>query len=248
MIPTELIDRMARAQSVTVLTGSGISAASGIPTFRGADGLWKQHRAEDLATPQAFRRDPELVWEWYRYRRTLIRRAAPNAGHLALVELEQLVPELTILTQNVDGLHQRAGSTRVVELHGNIFINRCVGCGKEIDVFDNEDDDEGLPRCSCGELFRPGVVWFEEPLPQEALALADEAATQCDVFLSVGTSGVVYPAAGYPLLAKSKNAFVVEINPEQTALSKDMHLIIQASAAEALPELVNRLKVVKHAK
>ncbi len=241
----QLISLLARARYVAVLTGSGISAESGIPTFRGADGLWKQYRAEDLATPEAFRRDPNLVWEWYRFRRDIIRKAEPNPGHYALAEMERLVPNFVLITQNVDGLHQRSGNKTVIELHGNIFIDRCVECGREVDRSAQPEPETALPRCECGGLFRPGVVWFGEALPAEALNRAWDAVDQCDVFFSIGTSVVVYPAAGLPDMARQRGAKVVEINPEETPISSRMDLTIRESAALALPEIVAKLKAVK---
>ncbi len=245
MTLNELIDMLARQPRVAVLTGSGISAESGIPTFRGADGLWKQFRAEELATPEAFRRDPKLVWEWYRFRRQIIREAEPNAGHLALAEMEKRLPHFVLITQNVDGLHQRSGSRKVIELHGNIFIDRCVQCGKEVDRSLDPESNEEIPHCECGGLFRPGVVWFGETLPPDALDRAWNAAEQCEVFFSIGTSAVVYPAAGLPELAHRRGARVVEINPEATAVSVHADLIMRESAAKALPEIVAHLQSVK---
>jgi len=185
-------DWIAAARSIAVLTGAGISAESGIPTFRDAGGLWKNFRAEDLATPQAFARDPKLVWEWYDWRRSLIAKAEPNAGHRALAELEKRAPNFSLITQNVDGLHDRAGSTRLLKLHGDIRILRCTRCGHE-----RQDPRPSLsdlpPRCDCGGIQRPGVVWFGENLPPEIWTQAEEAASAAEVFLVVGTSAIVYP-------------------------------------------------------
>jgi len=203
------------AQSVAVLTGAGISAESGIPTFRGSGGLWKQFRAEDLATPQAFARDPATVWEWYDWRRRLIARAQPNPGHRALVELENRKPRFSLITQNVDGLHDRAGSRRVFKVHGDIWTLRCTACEREWTDLTCPFPDLP-PHCRCGGLVRPGVVWFGEALPADVWTEAETAATSAEVFLVVGTSAVVYPVAGLVLLAKSAGARVIEVNLERT--------------------------------
>ncbi len=226
------------ASRVAVLTGAGISAESGIPTFRGAGGLWRQFRAEELATPEAFRRDPRLVWEWYDWRRGLIAAASPNAGHLALAELERRKPGLALMTQNVDGLHERAGSRNVLKLHGDIWTLRCTGCLRE-----RRDERTPLPelppRCDCGALLRPGVVWFGEPLPAEIWEAAEEAARTAEVFLVVGTAAVVYPAAGLALRAKAAGAKVIEVNPEETPFSGTVDCSLRGRAGEVLPQLLS---------
>jgi NAD-dependent deacetylase len=224
------------ARSAAVLTGAGISAESGIPTFRGAGGLWRNFRAEDLATPQAFVRDPKLVWEWYDWRRSVIARAEPNAGHRALSALAQSLPGFTLITQNVDGLHDRAGSAPL-KLHGDIWTLRCTRCPREW-----RDPQPSLPeippRCTCGHIGRPGVVWFGEALPDEILSQAVAAARTADLFLVIGTSAVVYPAAGLVHLAKSAGAKVVEINIDATPVTDLVDLSLRAPAAEALPLLI----------
>jgi NAD-dependent deacetylase len=225
------------ARSAAVLTGAGISAESGIPTFRGAGGLWREYRAEDLATPQAFARDPKLVWEWYDWRRAVIARAQPNAGHRALVELEQRAAEFTLITQNVDGLHDRAGSAHVLKIHGDIWTLRCLQCGRE-----HEDCRASIPdlppRCVCGGIERPGVVWFGEALPPDVWARAEQAASQAEVFLVIGTSAVVYPAARLVDIAKVRGAKVIEINIAETAASAIADISLRGAAAEILPELL----------
>lgn len=233
-----LLSRLRVEAKVAVLTGAGISAESGLPTFRGAGGWWKTYRAEDLATPEAFRRDPQLVWEWYNHRRELVRHHAPNPGHFALARLETFFTSFTLITQNVDGYHQRAGSTGVSELHGNIMKSRCSGCGHECDA-GAEDWREGLPYCSCGALYRPGVVWFGEMLPAAALHRAFAAAESCQVFFAIGTSSVVYPAAALPQVAREHGAYVVEINSEPTPLTQYASELLQGRAGEILPALVD---------
>lgn len=220
-----------------VLTGAGISAESGVPTFRDAQsGLWAKYDPLDLATPEAFLRDPELIWRWYRWRRELVAEAQPNPGHLALAELATLVPELTLVTQNVDGLHQRAGSREVIEFHGNLFEDRCFveGCVVEC------DNDADVPVCpGCGGQVRPGVVWFGEAIPERALNESLAAASDCDVFLSIGTSSLVYPAAGLAEVAKQAGACVAEINPNPTPHAMNFDHAIAGKAGTVLPELVS---------
>jgi len=230
-----------RYTSVTVLTGSGISAESGVPTFRGEDGLWRHYRAEELATPQAFARDAALVWEWYDWRRGLIAACEPNAAHGTLVEMERECEEFILITQNVDGLHQRAGSERMVELHGNIWQVRCTAEGS---VFVNEDVPlpQIPPRCSCGALLRPHVVWFGESLDHSLLQAAHAAAERCDLMLVVGTSAVVQPAASLPAIAKHHGAYLIEVNLERTPLSPYADEVLLGSAAEVLPGLWDRLR------
>lgn len=231
----ELSERLLGSARPMVLTGAGVSAESGVPTFRGPSGLWKDHRPEELATPEAFERDPFLVWEWYDWRRGLINGVAPNAAHRALAALEKRVPGLTLVTQNVDGLHALAGSANVIELHGSIWKVRCVECGNSSE---NRDVPINiLPRCGCGGLLRPGVVWFGEALPEDALARSFEAASLADIVLVIGTSGVVQPAASLAVRAKAEGAFVVEINPEETPLSAMADERLSGRAAEIIPRL-----------
>jgi NAD-dependent deacetylase len=222
-----------------VLTGAGISAESGIPTFRDAlTGLWAKFSPEELATPEAFARDPETVWSWYEWRRKLIRQAQPNAGHRALAELARGVPGFTLVTQNVDGLHQRAGSIGVLEYHGNILRDRCT---VEQIVAERSEDTRraGLPRCAaCGGLLRPDVVWFGEAIPPGPMHLAAAAAEDCDVFLSIGTSSLVYPAAGLAEAALRRRATVIEINPNETDLSPHAHLVLKGASGRILPALL----------
>ncbi|MFB3777530.1 MAG: NAD-dependent deacetylase [Bryobacteraceae bacterium] len=228
---------IAAASRIAALTGAGISAESGIPTFRGAGGLWRQFRPEDLATPEAFARDPRLVWEWYDWRRSLIAKAQPNPGHAALAELERRTPSFTLITQNVDGLHDRAGSRNLLKVHGDIWLVCCTACGREA-----RDDRVPLrhlpPRCACGGLLRPGVVWFGEPLPNQIWAKAEQAARSAEVFLVIGTSAVVYPAAGLVGLAKCSGAKVIEVNLEETGFSSQVDCSLRGRSGELLPQLI----------
>jgi NAD-dependent deacetylase len=232
-----LADRVSRARSVTILTGAGVSAASGVPTFRGSGGLWRSFRAEDLATPQAFARDPQLVWEWYDWRRTILAGCSPNAAHEILARWSTR-PGVTLITQNVDGLHERAGSRNVVRFHGSIWRLRCF---RECGNAEWEDLRAPLPelppRCDrCSGLARPAVVWFGEAIDPRILQRALHA-TACDVYLSVGTSSVVHPAAGLIAHAKAHGAFTAEINPEPTEAMPDLDLSIPIAAERALPAL-----------
>lgn len=236
-----MTDLLAKAQRVTVLTGAGVSAESGVPTFREAQtGFWARFQPEDLATPTAFRRNPKLVWDWYAWRRELVAAAEPNPAHLALVEMEKRVPQFTLITQNVDGLHQRAGSREVIELHGNITRTKCFE--EDTVVASWPDTGDVPPKCPrCGGLLRPDVVWFEEALPAVALSLAFEKSAGCDVFFSVGTSTVVYPAADLPFHSKASGAAVVEINPNATPLTKQADYVLTGAAGEVLPEVLKAL-------
>jgi NAD-dependent deacetylase len=234
--------RLAAARRVTVLTGAGVSAASGVPTFRGAGGLWKQYRPEDLATPEAFERDPRLVWEWYDWRRSLIARCVPNRAHEVIASWSRHFPVFQLLTQNVDDLHDRAGTGHIVRLHGSIWMLRCwIGCGAPPWVDPTAPLPSLPPRCaSCGGIARPGVVWFGEALAADDLQRADRACG-CDVFLIAGTSAVVHPAAGLAGIAASRGAFVVEINPEETAASPLADVSVRGTAERVLDDLACRL-------
>ena len=237
-IPAELLQRLAKATRVTVLTGAGVSVESGVPTFRDAQtGLWARYSPEELATPRAFQRNPRLVWEWYEWRRKLVADAKPNPAHLALVEMEKLFPQFHLITQNVDNLHQRAGSRSVIELHGNITRTKC--CDEGTIVSHWPDIGDVPPKCpDCSGFLRPDVVWFEEPLPEVELTLAAQASSTCDVFLSIGTSTVVYPAALLPMEALRNGATILEINPQPTPLTAQAHLALVGAAGEVLPTLV----------
>jgi NAD-dependent deacetylase len=236
-----MIDRVASwmraAERIVILTGAGISAESGVPVFRGDGGLWRQFRPEQLATPEAFRRQPELVWDWYSWRRARIAEARPNAGHVAIARWQQQRDGVTLLSQNVDGLHARAGSPQVVELHGNLWRVRCAaGCG-----FATEDawnaTARAVFRCDCGAWLRPDVVWFGESLDATAIEDAIAAAEAADVVLVVGTSSVVYPVAALPQIARRRRARIVEVNVDETVLSGEADAVLRGSAGDVLPEL-----------
>ena len=239
LINPDLIAALRDARHVCVLTGAGVSAESGVPTFRDSQhGLWEKYDPQQLATPEAFEEDPKLVWQWYRWRRELVAAANPNPGHLALARLAELVPRFTLVTQNVDGLHQRAGNSDVIEFHGNLFDDRCCAEGRLVE----EAADADVPVCPrCGANLRPGVVWFGETIPDSALNQSFAAAADCDVFLSVGTSSLVYPAAGLADIAKENRAMVAEINPNPTIRVAAYDFSIVANAAAALPKLVESL-------
>jgi NAD-dependent deacetylase len=229
--------KLDRARAVTVLTGAGVSADSGVPTFRGADGLWRAFRAEDLATPDAFARDPKLVWEWYNWRRELIATKQPNSAHYALAKMEGTCERFLLITQNVDGLHRAAGSRKLLEIHGDIWKVRCTACGL---IEENRDVPiRILPVCnSCGKLVRPHIVWFGESLHEADLDRCCEAAASCDVMLLIGTSGIVNPAASFAGIAKAAGAFVVELNLEPTPNSPLVDITVQGRASELIPRLV----------
>lgn len=241
IIPYELVNILRVSERVAVLTGAGVSQESGLRTFRDAQaGLWAQYRPEDLATPEAFANNPKLVWDWYAMRREKIKEVAPNPGHYALAEMARRFPFFTLITQNVDGLHQTAGSFDVIELHGNIREVRCSRCEKITSQW-NEIQD-GVPECpSCGGLLRPNVVWFGESLPRQALEMAVTAARSCGVFFSIGTSGIVQPAASLAAAAKNRNAVVVQLNIDSTPQTHKVDYILAGKSGEVLPAIVQML-------
>jgi NAD-dependent deacetylase len=241
VISDRLKSLLSKDTRVVVLTGAGISAESGVPTFRGEEGLWKKFRPEELATFDAFMANPELVWEWYQYRRKIIREIKPNPGHHALVDFQKHFVTFDLITQNVDGLHQEAGSEEVVELHGNIRKNKCIRCGRRFDT-PQETLPGNPPGCPCGGRIRPDVVWYGEMLPREALNHAFGVSSQCHLFFSVGTSAVVHPAASLPLMAKESGAYLVEVNTTPTEITPQVDESIRGKSGEILPKLVKLLK------
>lgn len=234
----EVGERLGRARSVTVLTGAGVSAASGVPTFRGPGGLWRSFRPEDLATPEAFARDPTLVWEWYAWRRERISACSPNPAHQVIAEWSRQLPGFTLITQNVDGLHERAGTEHVIRFHGSVWDLQCwSGCGSPAWHDERVPLPQMPPRCpTCGGLARPGVIWFGEGIDPDVLERSQRA-TRCDLFLVVGTSSVVYPAAGLSSLAASRGACTVEIDPDLTEASGRVAISIRGAAEDVLPRL-----------
>ncbi|HEX7320261.1 MAG TPA: NAD-dependent deacylase [bacterium] len=238
----QAVEILRTSNSLFVLTGAGISAESGIPTFRGKDGLWKNYSATDLATSEAFGRDPGLVWKWYHWRQSIILDARPNPAHLALVELEKKFGDFLLLTQNVDNLHRQAGSMKILELHGNIFRARCLGCGKTTD-HSIRNGVEKLPTClSCGGSLRPDIVWFGEPIPQdiweESVSFLNRSA---DAALIIGTSSVVWPAAFIPEIARQNKVRTIEINLEPTPVSDSVNVALYGKAGEILPKITKAL-------
>lgn len=231
------------SRHLLVLTGAGISADSGIPTFREArTGLWERYDPQELATPEAFRRDPALVYAWYHWRREHVAAAEPNAGHRAIAELEERLPRVSLVTQNVDGLHRQAGNRHVVEFHGNIREDRCFDCGRSAGEPRPGSDADGPPSCgACGGLLRPAVVWFGETIPEAALSAATQAVEDCDAVLVVGTSSLVYPAAALPDLALRRGAPAIEVNPDETPFTPRATVSLRGTAAEVLPPLVASL-------
>ena len=232
-------DQIKNYKKIVFVTGAGISQESGIPTFRGKGGLWRNHDAMKLATIDAFYDNPKLVWEWYNERRKNVFQAHTNPGHKAIAELEKYA-QVTILTQNIDGLHQKSGSSEVLELHGSMVKIKCTVCNYKEEIL--TEISNLPPLCKCGNILRPDVVWFGEPLPQNVWQNAIDFASQCDLMIIVGTSLVVSPANTLPLYAKQNNATLIEINPENTAMSKEMNEIIRKTSAETLPKLVSLFK------
>ncbi len=240
----ELLERLKIAESVSVLTGAGVSAESGVPTFRDPGGIWEKFRPEQLANFNAFMSDPDFVWSWYQHRREIMREVKPNSGHYALAQMETIFDEFNLITQNIDNLHNRAGSKKVTELHGNIERNFCLKCS----TFYNEIDvsEKKVLKCEkCGGLIRPDVVWFGEMLPEYALRQAEKSASDSDVFFSIGTSAEVYPAALMPMIAKQSGAYVVEINIKPTVMTMDVDELIEGKSGEVLQMLVNKITEIK---
>jgi NAD-dependent deacetylase len=232
------------ARSVVVSTGAGMSKESGIPTFRDApNALWDKFDPEKLATPEGFLQDPPLVWRWYEERRRMISKVQPNAGHFAIARLGGHFDRFVVITQNIDDLHRKAGSTNVVEMHGNIFRYKCFDMDHPVDELPSGDDVP--PRCTCGSMVRPDVVWFGEVLPQSALEKAFAAIETCDVMLVVGTSGIVFPVAGFPALARRAGAKIVEVNPEETSITPLADVFVKGPAGKVLPVLVEKTVILR---
>ena len=245
-IPEKLIQILASAKRVVVLTGAGISAESGIKTFRDPDGLWAKFNPAELASMDGFMSNPELVWDWYQHRRDIINNSLPNPGHYAIAELQDLFDNFTLVTQNVDRLHQRAGSKDVLELHGNIIDNYCIKCRHPYEDLIDSNVKE-MPKCrQCGGLIRPAVVWFGEMLPEEVLINAERASKKSDVFFTIGTSAEVYPAANHPLIAKTSGALVIEINPNITSISHYLDYSFRMQSGIALPLIVEAIKTYRN--
>ncbi len=228
---------LSRDIPVAVLTGAGISAESGVPTFRGENGLWKKFKPEELANADAFLSNPDLVWGWYQHRREVINDVEPNPGHHALAQMEKRISDFTLITQNIDGLHRRSGSENILELHGNIQRNKCINCGRMYDELPGETSEK-VPECECGGMIRPDVVWFGEMLPQRVIQDAFKAAERSAVFFSIGTSAVVQPAASLPVAAKRNGAYLVEVNTEPTVLTHIADEFFEGKSGDILPQIV----------
>lgn len=239
-IDSELIEKLKASRSLVFFTGAGISAESGIPTFRGKDGIWNKLKPEELANFDAFMRNPELVWEWYKHRKKIIHDSQPNPAHLTIAEIQKYFDEVIVVTQNIDNLHRRAGSGKIFELHGNIERNFCINCKKYYD--DKLDFSGGVPKCHCGGLIRPDVVWFGEMLPEDQFNGGEKASISCDVFFVVGTSAIVYPAAGLVYAARHSGVMVVEVNTERTEISSLADYSYFGKAGEVLPEILDEYK------
>jgi len=250
LLTSQAKERIYSSRKVVILTGAGISAESGIPTFRDTDGLWTKFSPQELASFDAFYKNTQIVTEWYKKRRVIIEKTMPNKGHKALKEMEHLFQSFHIITQNIDGLHQKAGSKNIVEIHGNIMHNYCIDCKKEYSTteFDSiyEHNANHIPKCNCGGLIRPDVVWFGEQLPKNELEKAFQLAEEADLFFSIGTSAQVRPAADIPILALQNGAFLIEINPVKTGLTSYTHLNIQGKSGEILPKLLKEIELNLH--
>jgi NAD-dependent deacetylase len=239
-IDKNLIEKLSRSDSIVFFTGAGISAESGIPTFRGKDGIWNKLRPEELANFDAFMKNPGMVWEWYNHRKKIIHESKPNRAHTTIAEAQNYFNDVAVVTQNIDNLHRRSGSKNIFELHGNIERNYCINCKKKYN--EGLEFSSGVPKCDCGGLIRPDVVWFGEYLPADQFNGGEKAAANCDVFFAVGTSAVVYPAAGLLNVAHSAGATIVEVNIEETALSHLANYSFYGKAGDILPQIFNEYK------
>jgi NAD-dependent deacetylase len=233
------IERIKCANHIVFFSGAGMSAESGIATFRGEGGIWNKFKPEELANFNAFMKNPGMVWEWYKYRRDIVKKAVPNAGHIAIAEFQKYFPKITVITQNIDNLHKRAGSKNIFELHGNIERNYCIRCKT---FYNDIDEIAGIPKCKCGGLIRPDVVWFGEYLPEDQFKGSEIAASECDLFFVVGTSAIVYPAASLIYIAKQSGAFIIEVNIEETEINSLANISIIGKAGIILPEILEKIK------
>jgi len=239
----EIVNKLLDSESVVFLTGAGMSAESGIQTFRGAEGYWSKFNPMELASKEGFKNDPNLVWIWYQERLENVRKNNPHDGHFAISKIQKILPNVTVITQNVDGYHQKAGSRNVLELHGSIVKFKCIECQKR---YDEELIANELNHCTyCDGLIRPDVVWFGEQLPYDTLSQSEYASSNCDIIFSIGTSSEVHPAAGLPLIAKQGGAVIIEVNPNETNLSKNADLTIREEAKSFIPKLLKRLEYKK---
>jgi NAD-dependent deacetylase len=242
----EFLERISAAHNIVFFTGAGISAESGIPTFRGKDGIWNKLNPEELANFNAFLKNPQLVWEWYNHRKKIIHESQPNQGHLAIARFETLFDKVSVVTQNIDNLHRRAGSSTVYELHGNIERNFCIKCRKQYNT--EPDFSSGVPKCSCGGMIRPDVVWFGEFLPQDQFRKAEIASVNSDIFFIAGTSAIVYPAASLIFTAKENGAYLAEVNIEETEVSSVCDVSFFEKSGTILPALIEEVKKIKPVK
>ena len=233
------VDRIKNAKHIVFFSGAGISAESGIATFRGKDGIWNKFKPEELANFNAFMQNPRMVWEWYHYRRQIVKQAIPNAGHVAIAEFQEYIPQVTVMTQNIDNLHKRAGSNNIFELHGNIERNYCIICKT---FYNDTEEMVEVPKCKCGGLIRPDVVWFGEYLPEDQFQGAEIASSECDIFFVVGTSAIVYPAASLIYTAKHAGAYIIEVNMEETEISSLTNKSLIGKAGLILPEILGKVK------
>jgi NAD-dependent deacetylase len=233
------IEKIKNAKHIVFFSGAGMSEESGVATFRGKDGIWNKLKPEELANFSAFMKNPQMVWEWYKYRRDIVRSAIPNNGHKAIAEFQNFIPKVTVITQNIDNLHKRAGSKIIFELHGNIERNYCIECKT---FYNDIDDILEVPKCKCGGLIRPDVVWFGEYLPEDQFIGAEKAASNCDFFFVVGTSAVVYPAASLIYTAKDSNSHIIEINTEKTEISSLADKTLKGKAGIILPSILEKIK------
>jgi NAD-dependent deacetylase len=243
MLDTQMLKKFSKAKTVVFFTGAGVSAESGIPTFRGKDGIWSKLKPEELANFNAFLKNPEMVWEWYKHRKQIVHESNPNSAHVSISDFQDIFPKVVVITQNIDNLHKRAGSKIVYELHGNIERNYCINCKtfyNDETIFSNE-----VPKCKCGGIIRPDVVWFGEYLPQDEFLESEKASSNADIFIVVGTSGIVYPAASMIHLAKERGAYIIEINLEKTEISSVVDQSFWGKAGEILPTIYDELRNIK---